>query len=598
VLTVVAAVATTLPPSDITTSGAVLSGSVTVGSNSTSVWFEWGTSTNYGNVTVTTVLPGNDESTNISAALSGLAGDVYYYRIAVSNDFGIVLGGDQVFTVGLAPTVTTLPVNASTNSATLQATVNPNGWDTTVYFRWGLSVPTNVTPIMHLSPGTNSVKVSSFITGLVSSKTYYFAAVASNSLGAAYGAEQSFLIYGPPFVDVPNANWDSVASSADGSVLVAVSNPGGSFPETPGLIYISTNGGAEWNQATNAPSENWETVACSADGSRIIVGTGGGGAYPGPVYTSPDTGVSWVQNDLPTLAWQSVASSADGSNLVAAAYIPARSNSIYASSDAGATWAQLTNAPKLGWYSIASSADGSKLAAVAFGNTNIYTSTNFGATWRTNEVSRGPDGAQSVWTTIASSADGSRLVAAGGGTLGSGNIFISTNFGAAWTLTATNILPSHGYSEWIYVASSADGRRLAAVSELGAPGGVITSTNSGATWMTNSTPALADATWNSVALSADGARMVVSVGYPSYSGPIYTSHITPAPVLNLAAAGGNLMFSWVVPSMTLRLQQNSDLTTTNWTDLTNLPVLNLLNLQNQLLVPSSNGAQFYRLKSQ
>ena len=373
--------------------------------------------------------------------------------------------------MGSAPTATSLPAIVSTNGATLNATVNPNGWETTVYFRWGLSALTNLTPVIDVAAGTNSLNVNSFITGLVSSKTYYFQAVASNYLGVAYGAEESFVIYGPPFVDVPNANWDSVASSADGSVLVAVSNPGGSYPETPGLIYISTNSGAEWNQATNAPNGQWETVACSADGSRIIVGNGAGGSAPGPVYTSPDTGVSWVQSDLPTLAWQSVASSADGSNLVAAAYIPGGSNSIYASSDAGSTWAQLTNAPKLGWYSIALSADGSKLAAVAAGNTNIYTSTNFGATWITNKVPKGLEGAQSEWTTIASSADGSRLVAAGGGTLGSGYIFISTNFGAAWTLTATNLQPSHGYSEWIYVASSADGSKLAAVSELGAPEG-------------------------------------------------------------------------------------------------------------------------------
>jgi photosystem II stability/assembly factor-like uncharacterized protein len=330
-------------------------------------------------------------------------------------------------------------------------------------------------------------------------------------------------------------------------------------------------------------------VACSANGSRIIVGSGGG-PYEGPIYTSPDTGVSWILNGAPNpVGWQSVASSADGSNLVAAAL---SLGEIYASTNAGATWAQLTNAPKLTWYSIASSADGSKLAAVASDNTNIFTSTNFGATWTTNKVPKGPEVAQSDWTTIASSADGSKLVAAGGGT-SPGYIFISTNFGAAWTLTATNVLPNHGYSEWIYVASSADGSKLAAVSESGTLGGVITSTNSGATWMTNSVPAL---NWNSVALSADGASMVVSVGYPNYSGPIYTSQTTPAPQLNLAASDGNLMLSWLIPSVNLGLQQSSDLTTTNWTDMTNLPVLNLTNLQNQVVLPPPDGTSFFRLK--
>ena len=588
VLTVVPAVATTLPAGNVSTSGAVLNGSVTLGSNGTSVWFEWGTDTNYGNVTATTLLPGSDESTNISAALSGLAGNVYYYRIAVSNDLGIVFGSDQVFTVGLAPTATTLSPNVSTNGTTLNAAVNPNGWDTKVYFVWGQTYPSTATPIMDIGAGTNPVDVSSSITGLAPATRYYYEVVASNYLGTRYGPEISF--YGPPFVGVPVANWDSVASSADGSVLVAVSNPGGSYPATRGLIYISTNSGAEWSQATNAPNERWETVACSADGSRIIVGSGGG-PYEGPIYTSPDTGVSWVLTGAPNPAgWQSVASSADGTNLVAAAL---SLDEIYASTNAGATWAPLTNAPKLAWYSIASSADGSKLAAVTSDNTNIYTSTNFGSTWITNKVPKGPEGAQSDWTTIASSADGSKLVAAGAGASGPGYIFISTNFGAAWTLTATNVLPSHGFSAWIYVASSADGSKLAAVSESDTPGGVITSTNSGATWMTNSVPAL---TWNSVALSADGASMVVSVGYPSYSGPIYTSQTTPSPVLNLAASGGNLMLSWLIPSMNFGLQQNSDLTTTNWTDMTSLPVLNLTNLQNQVVLPPPDGISFFRLK--
>jgi hypothetical protein len=90
--------------------------------------------------------------------------------------------------------------------------------------------------------------------------------------------------------------------------------------------------------------------------------------------------------------------------------------------------------------------------------------------------------------------------------------------------------------------------------------------------------------------------MVVSVGYPSYSGPIYTSQTTPSPVLNLAASGGNLMLSWLIPSMNFGLQQNSDLTTTNWTDMTSLPVLNLTNLQNQVVLPPPDGISFFRLK--
>jgi hypothetical protein len=44
------------------------------------------------------------------------------------------------------------------------------------------------------------------------------------------------------------------------------------------------------------------------------------------------------------------------------------------------------------------------------------------------------------------------------------------------------------------------------------------------------------------------------------------------------------------------LQENSDLATTNWTTLTNIPALNLTNLRNELILPlPATGSAFYRL---
>ena len=48
--------------------------------------------------------------------------------------------------------------------------------------------------------------------------------------------------------------------------------------------------------------------------------------------------------------------------------------------------------------------------------------------------------------------------------------------------------------------------------------------------------------------------------------------------------------------MDFTLQQNSDLSTTNWMDVPPPPVLNLTNLQNQVIVSPTNGNTFYRLK--
>ena len=151
-------------------------------------WFEWGTDTNYGNIAGTTIVPGNNGSNNISAPLSGLPGNVYHYRMDAANDFGIVYGDDQLFTVGFAPTATTLPPMNGANGATLKAAVNPKGWDTTVYFQWETPTLTNTTPGMDIGAGATSLNVSSFVPGLSASTTYQYQIVASNALGTAFGA--------------------------------------------------------------------------------------------------------------------------------------------------------------------------------------------------------------------------------------------------------------------------------------------------------------------------------------------------------------------------------------------------------------------------
>jgi hypothetical protein len=70
-----------------------------------------------------------------------------------------------------------------------------------------------------------------------------------------------------------------------------------------------------------------------------------------------------------------------------------------------------------------------------------------------------------------------------------------------------------------------------------------------------------------------------------------------APGLNIAPANTNLAVSWIVPSTNFRLQQNLDLTTTNWMDVTNAPVLNLTNLHNEVILSPAGSSGFYRLKT-
>jgi hypothetical protein len=135
-------------------------------------------------------------------------------------------------------------------------------------------------------------------------------------------------------------------------------------------------------------------VACSADASKLVAV-----AYPGFIYTSMDSGATWIPRET-SRTWQAVASSADGAILVAVAF----GGQIYTSTNSGVTWT--AHESNRYWQSVASSADGRRLIAGA-APSQIYTSTDSGETWTAS-------GPTDHWVSVASSTEGSRLIAAGG----------------------------------------------------------------------------------------------------------------------------------------------------------------------------------------
>src|SRR6266566_9086601 len=139
---------------------------------------------------------------------------------------------------------------------------------------------------------------------------------------------------------------------------------------------------------STAPNLNWKGVASSADGTKLVAVIGGQVGVPGSIYVSTNSGATWVVTSAPSLRWQCVASSADGSKLVAGAF--ASGAAIYVSTNSGLTLSS-TGAPHVNWSCVASSADGSKVVAAAgifFGGLPgpLYTSVDSGATWRSNSV--------------------------------------------------------------------------------------------------------------------------------------------------------------------------------------------------------------------
>jgi hypothetical protein len=269
----------------------------------------------------------------------------------------------------------------------------------------------------------------------------------------------------------PTMSWSSIASSADGTKLVAV--PGS------GRIYYSQSSGSVWFDATSSNTV-WKSVASSTNGDKLVAAANIGGIFT-------NSGSVWAQTTAPVTNWTSVASSADGVKLVASS--GSSSGRIHVSANSGSTWTA-TTAPVTNWISVASSYDGTKLVAAVYSG-GIYVSGNSGSTWTPTSAPI------TSWVEVACSSDGVKLAAAVSG----GGIHVSSNSGSTWTQTAAPV------ATWTSLACSADGNRLFATTGTK---GIWFSLNSGATWAQSGEP-ISRACY-AITCTADGGKFIVAEG--------------------------------------------------------------------------------------
>ena len=189
---------------DITRGSVTLNASVNAHSSQTTFWFEYGTDTNFGQVTAFQSGGSANGSISVSAPVSGLNPlTTYYFRVNAQNQYGTVNGTTRTFTttgpsVSVAPVVTTQvasPVAAS--SATLRGTVNPNNIPTTYWFEYSTdsllgSVLLKTTAQNSAGTGGSTISISANLSGLLSGTAYYYRTVAQNSAGTVRGDTQTF----------------------------------------------------------------------------------------------------------------------------------------------------------------------------------------------------------------------------------------------------------------------------------------------------------------------------------------------------------------------------------------------------------------------
>ena len=170
--------------SKVLSTSATLSGSVNPNGRSTSYWFEYGTTTNYGSRTSSRSAGSGASSVGVARDITGLApGTVYHFRVVAQNSVATTRGADRIFT-----TVTTAGVGVPQiveirpTSARLVVGVDTRGQTTTVVLEYG--------PRGDLSSRTGAVSLSGTareaafeLAGLPQGRRTYVRAVATSSLG-------------------------------------------------------------------------------------------------------------------------------------------------------------------------------------------------------------------------------------------------------------------------------------------------------------------------------------------------------------------------------------------------------------------------------
>src|SRR5208283_2993697 len=238
------------------------------GGNVTKCEFEYGETISYGKTASCSSLPGSGTSpVEVSAAVTGLtANTTYHFRIVASNAGGEGKGSDEALkTAPNAPTVVTKAATSVTQTtATLTATVNPNGGNVTkCEFEYGETISYGKTASCSSLPGsgTSPVEVSAAVTGLTANTTYHFRIVASNAGGEGKGSDEALKTAPNPPTVVTKAATSVTQTTA---TLTATVNPNGGNVTKCEFEYGETISYGKTASCTSLPGSGTSPVAVSA----------------------------------------------------------------------------------------------------------------------------------------------------------------------------------------------------------------------------------------------------------------------------------------------------------------------------------------------
>ena len=365
----------TASATNITSTTATINGTVNPNGLSTSVQFDYGTTTSYGTTVAASQSPvTGSTAVSVSANLSGLAPNtLYHYRVDATNSAGITYGADSTFTT-LSSTL--LWQQASPSYATVQAfAIGPNGTGGTNLYAgvvYGVLRSTN-----------NGLSWTQVNNGLANTAIVVSLAVSPNNVTGAdvFAGTANNGVYlstnnGSSWTQVNNGLTNKNVRSllAAGTSLFALTY------ETTGSVFLSTNNGSSWTLVNNGLTNydvNSFTECPDTTGTLNFYAAAWGGAF-----RSTNNGSSWTPAGLSNLGVISIAASSNeegGINLFAGT----NGNGVYFSSDNGSSWTQVNNGiTDLYIFALAVSPNGAGGSNLFAGTSSgVFLSTNNGSNW-------------------------------------------------------------------------------------------------------------------------------------------------------------------------------------------------------------------------
>ncbi len=186
---------TTNAASSVQASSARLNGRLTPNGQSTTWYFEYGTSTSYGTKTPTRNGGSGTNSAAVSETITNLqAGTTYHFRLVASNSSGTSVGNDQAFSTPGPPAVQTGGAQSvGSSTATFTGSLDPRGFSTSWFFEYGPTTSYGSrTATVNAGSSGGSRAVSSNVAGLAPGTTYHYRLVASSNVGTSRGADVAF----------------------------------------------------------------------------------------------------------------------------------------------------------------------------------------------------------------------------------------------------------------------------------------------------------------------------------------------------------------------------------------------------------------------